>query len=137
MKNFFGVMAVAAALAASGAALADHHHERIFNAPRGFDDQVMTIAQIKKNAKDDDMVLVTGRLTRRIKHDKYELTDDSGDTITVELDDDQNWSHIAKDMPILVYAEVDRDLMSLELEAVEAKPLGETPAPESGEVRGF
>lgn len=137
MNKIALMLAVTAVLTVTSFAVrADHHHEHIFNAPRGFDEQVLTIAEIKKNAKDDDMVLVSGRLTRRIQGDKYELTDDNGDTITVELDDDQNWSHLAKDMPILVYAEVDKDLMSLELEAVEARPLEDKFAPD-GRVRGF
>ena len=62
-----------------------------------------------------------GRFTKQLSKDKFEFTDAKGDTIVVELDDDQNWSQVHKDALMEIVAEVDKDLMSMELEAIDAK----------------
>ncbi len=91
-------------------------------APQGFTLQKMnSIAQLKKEAHDDQLVTLQGRFTKQLSKDKFEFTDAKGDTIVVELDDDQNWSQVHKDALMEIVAEVDKDLMSLELEAIDAK----------------
>lgn len=91
-------------------------------APQGFTLQKMnSIAQLKKEAHDDQLVTLQGRFTKQLSKDKFEFTDAKADTIVVELDDDQNWSQIHKDALMEIVAEVDKDLMSMELEAIDAK----------------
>ena len=91
-------------------------------APQGFTLQKMnSIAQLKKEAHDDQLVTLQGRFTKQLSKDKFEFTDAKGDTIVVELDDDQNWSQVHKDALMEIVAEVDKDLMSMELEAIGAK----------------
>lgn len=93
-------------------------------APQGFTLQKMnSIAQLKKEAHDDQLVTLQGRFTKQLSKDKFEFTDAKGDTIVVELDDDQNWSQVHKDALMEIIAEVDKDLMSMELEAIDAKHL--------------
>ena len=90
-------------------------------APQGFTLQKMnSIAQLKKEAHDDQLVTLQGRFTKQLSKDKFEFTDTKGDTIVVELDDDQNWSQVHKDALMEIVAEVDKDLMSMELEAIDA-----------------
>ncbi|HIV15960.1 MAG TPA: NirD/YgiW/YdeI family stress tolerance protein, partial [Candidatus Avisuccinivibrio pullicola] len=64
-----------------------------------------------------------GRLTNYLGKDMYEFTDEAGDTIEVELDDDRNWSNIAKDQLIDIYGEVDKDLMSINIDVKRAVPV--------------
>lgn len=91
-------------------------------APQGFTLQKMnSIAQLKKEAHDDQLVTLQGRFTKQLSKDKFEFTDAKGDTIVVELDDDQNWSQVHKDALMEIVAEVDKDLVSMELEAIDAK----------------
>ncbi len=93
-------------------------------APQGFTLQKMnSIAQLKKEAHDDQLVTLQGRFTKQLSKDKFEFTDAKGDTIVVELDDDQNWSQVHKDALMEIVAEVDKDLVSMELEAIDAKRL--------------
>lgn len=91
-------------------------------APQGFSHQSMgTIAQIKKQAKDNQIIVIQGRFTKQLEKNKYEFTDVKGDTILVELDDDMNWSHVKKDALMELTAEVDSDLLKTELDGIEAK----------------
>ena len=91
-------------------------------APQGFDLQKMqSVADLKKNAKDDQVIRLDGRFTAQLSKEKFEFTDTKGEKVVVELDDDQNWSQVHKDALMEIVAEVDKDLMSLELEAIDAK----------------
>ena len=93
-------------------------------APQGFNNaQAKTVAEILDNAKDHDVVVVQGRLTAHIHGDNYEFTDKNNDKIEVELDDDKDWSFISKDQNIEIVAEVDKDLLHIELEVIDAKVL--------------
>ena len=82
-----------------------------------------SIAQLKSDAKDDQIVVIDGRFTKQIKKEKYEFTDAKGDTILVDLDDEKNWSHVQKDAKVELTAEVDKDFTSTELDALEVKVL--------------
>lgn len=94
------------------------------NAPRGFSSNIFkNIKEVKANTKDDEIVIIEGRLTKFLGKDKYEFTDKYKDTITVELDSDRDWSYIAKDQLIEIVAEVDKDLTGIELDVKKARPL--------------
>ena len=91
--------------------------------PKGFNTtRLTTISDLKKTAKDDEIVRLEGSLVEQLKHDKYLFKDTNGDTIKLELDDDRDWSFIEKDMPLEIVAKVDKELMSFELELINARP---------------
>lgn len=91
------------------------------NGPRGFaNSEFKNTADVKKNARDDQYVTLTGRLVNYFGHEKYEFADEAG-TIVVELDDDYNWSHIAKDELIQIEGKVDRDFFSVKIEVFRAR----------------
>ena len=76
--------------------------------PQGFDNgPATTIATIYAQGYEDQRVILEGRLTSYIKKDHYVFTDKAGDQIEVELDDDRNWDHLAKDQPIKIMGFVD------------------------------
>ncbi len=92
--------------------------------PQGFANQAPnTVADVKSNAYDDQVVTLQGRLTNYLGKDRYEFTDMQGGTIEVELDDDYDWSSIAKDQPIEIIGEVDKDLLSVSIDVKRATPL--------------
>ena len=104
--------------------------------PQGFSlTTLKSIEEVRKNSYDEQLVVLRGRFTRqvthdkyeftdeKVTHDKYEFTDEKGNTIVAELDDDKNWSHVAKDALMDILAEVDRDRYKVELEVLEAKPV--------------
>lgn len=92
--------------------------------PQGFSlTTLKSIEEVRKNSYDEQLVVLRGRFTRQVTHDKYEFTDEKGNTIVAELDDDKNWSHVAKDTLMDILAEVDRDRYKVELEVLEAKPV--------------
>lgn len=93
-------------------------------APQGFTlEKMNSIAQLKKEAHDDQLVTLQGRFTKQLSKEKFEFTDAKGDTIVAELDDDQNWSQVQKDALMEIVAEVDKDLTSMELDVIDAKRL--------------
>ena len=92
-------------------------------APQGFEPQVSTVADVVKNAKDDQHVVLRGKFTKHIRGDKYEFVDAAGTAITAELDEDRDWSMIVKDQPVEIRAEVDRDWSSVELDVKSARKI--------------
>ncbi len=102
-------LTAASFIALSGSALAEDSHAG--SGPAGFDyglkPQSVTVKQILAKPQDDMLVQLSGKLTNFLQEDKFEFTDDNGDVITVKLDEDQNWSHIAKDQSIVIVADVD------------------------------
>ena len=93
-------------------------------APAGFEgNRIDSVAAVKDRAHDDQKVTLRGRLTNYLGKDMYEFTDEAGDTIEVELDDDRNWSNISKDQLIDIYGEVDKDLMSINIDVKRAVPV--------------
>lgn len=96
-------------------------------APRGFENNThepkkRSVNEILKKAKDGELVLVRGHLSKFLGDEKYQFTDRSNDSITVILDDDRDWSYLAKDMPIEIMAKVDRDKVSTVLKVKAARP---------------
>lgn len=91
--------------------------------PQGFNQfQTMTVQEVKDKAVNHQNVTLVGRLTNYIGKDKYEFQDQTG-TITVELDDDQNWQHIQKDQLIQIYGDVDKYMTWLKIEVKAAHPV--------------
>lgn len=93
--------------------------------PQGFGNTagITTVDRVKANARDDDIVTLRGRFTSNLRKDKYVFTDEKGASIQAELDHDKDWSQVRKDAPVEIVAEVDKDLFSIELDVISAKPL--------------
>lgn len=94
--------------------------------PQGFDpvNVPKSVAEVKKNGYDDQHVVLKGRFTKQLSREKFEFTDDTG-TIVAELDDDRNWSHIRKDAPVEITAEIERERLGtvIELDVKSARAL--------------
>lgn len=68
-----------------------------------------SIRSVLKNPVDDELVILKGRLTKQLSHDKYEFTDKTG-TITVEIDQDVfAGRQIGPDTVIEIAGKVDKD----------------------------
>ena len=125
-KNFaalFTAAAAAAVMASTAFAAGPSGFNAPAGAPQGFEPTATTVADVLKNSHDDQVVVLKGKFTKLIKHDKYEFVDEAGNAITAELDDDRDWSMIVKDQPVEIRAEVDRDGNSTELDVKAARPL--------------
>lgn len=109
--------------ATQAGAPAGFNYNDSWGAPKGFEPAKMTVEQVKKNASDEQMVVLEGAFTAHLRGDKFEFTDRAGQTITAELDNDQNWSMVERGKPVMIRAEVDRDWNSIELEVREVRPL--------------
>lgn len=106
--------------------------QKTASGPKGFEAQksvqagltgLVTVKQVIDGARDEDIVSLRGRFTRHLEDDKYEFVDEAGDRIRAELDDDEDWTMIAKDQLVEIEAEVDRYKQWLKLEVRRAKPL--------------
>ncbi len=121
------ILAAAVALVSTAALAAPQGFDgasAVPGGPQGFNNQAPnTVASVKSNAYDDQVVTLQGRLTKYLGKDHYEFTDMAGQTIEIELDDDQDWSFISKDMPIEITGEVDKDLISISIDVKRAVPL--------------
>ena len=93
----------------------------IASGPVGFNNNAPnTVSGVLENGYDDQIVTLRGKLTNYLGQDNYEFTDVQGNRIEVELDDDYNWSHIAKDQLIEITGEVDKDILSTTIEVKRA-----------------
>lgn len=101
--------------------------ERAGTAPQGFsnvmNEQVTTVAQINQNARDDQIVYLDGKFTNQVRKDKYTFVDNEGNSIVAELDKKCDWSHVVKDQPVRIKAEVDKDRRGTELDVISVMPL--------------
>ncbi len=141
------LLAMASVLAANTGLADDDHHPRRGdvcnlggNMPSGFGNgmQSMSVAQVKDSARDEQVVMLKGRLTKSLGDEKFEFADQAGDTVVVQLDDDRDWSAVGKDMPIEIVAEVDKEMFGLELEVKCARPDDGKQAPPQGSgPKGF
>ncbi len=77
--------------------------------------ELVTVEQAKTQA-DDSWVGIKGQITKRLGDDKYTFTDASG-SVTVEIDNDK-WAgqNVAPNDTVIIYGEVDDDLMSFEID---------------------
>lgn len=97
--------------------------------PSGFNNQgPNTIAAVIDSAYDGQIVILRGRLTKYLGHDRYEFQDQTG-TIEVELDDDKDWSFIAKDQLIQIRGEYDNEFLDKKIEVEYAVPVERGPMP--------
>ena len=102
----------------------DHASHAAASRPRGFDtSKPITIKTLKETARDDDFVTLRGRFTKHVRSDKYLFTDEAGDTIVAELDDDKDWSHVSRNAPCEISAKVDKDRNRIELDVKRVTPL--------------
>lgn len=133
------VLCAALALTVSSVALANqgphgfepawHHGGYTAQGPSGFDNQApSTIASVLSSAYDEQYVMLKGRLTKYLGRDRYEFTDGTG-KIEVELDDDHDWSYLAKDQLIMISGEFDNDFFDKKIEVKYAVPVERAPAP--------
>lgn len=106
--------------------------------PTGFNTPaVNTVADVDRNAHDDQLVTLRGALVNYLGHERYLFADSTG-TIEVELDDDYDWSYVSKDMPIELVGKVDKDFLSTTLDVKRITPLNGQAAPApSNAVKGF
>lgn len=125
---------LSSALAFGATAFAGHD---LKGAPQGFEQvNLATVAAVKSDASDDQWVTLRGRLVDYLGHDKYEFADESG-SIEVELDDDRDWSYISKGELIELTGKVDKDLLSMKVEAKKIVSLEKGPVPSSKGAQGF
>lgn len=97
-----------------------HAKSNIHNMPHGFINHYSVI-QVQRDARDDQIVMLRGRLTNYFGDDIYEFTDTQGNSIEVELDDDQNWSFIEKDQLIDIIGKVDKDYFKVKIDVKDAR----------------
>lgn len=98
-------------------------NQSVSGGPQGFDNLAPnTVAGVIRQAYDDQVVTLKGRLTNFLGDDRYEFTDEAGDRIEVELDDDMNWSNISRNQLITIVGEVDKDTFSTTIEVIQATP---------------
>lgn len=93
--------------------------------PQGFGNNApKNVRDVLQYGYDDQRVVLQGRLTQYLGHDRYVFADETGQ-IRVELDDDRDWSHIAKDQLIRIYGKVDlsRKHHRIEIEVRQAEPV--------------
>lgn len=116
---------IAAVLFSTAVIAAPHGFDaRHHSGPQGFNNPApSSVAEVLKNGRDDQIVTLRGRLTRHLHKDHYEFTDQAGNTIEVELDDDKNWNHIAKDQLIDITGEIDKDFTRMTIDVRRAVPV--------------
>jgi len=70
-----------------------------------------TVAQVLKNAADDQMVTLRGKLTKKLRKEHYEFTDNTG-TIRVEIDDRHFYNTKITDKTVVeIYGEMEKEFM--------------------------
>ena len=73
---------------------------------------VTTVKSVLKNGKDDQWVVLEGKIVKRIKDDDYRFQDSTG-TIEVEIDDDVFKGQIVNPSTLIrIEGEVDTEMMS-------------------------
>ena len=87
-----------------------------FNKPRGFENYFNNVMAIQSHGKDEEDVWMRGRLTNYLYENSYEFTDEMGNSIAVELDDDIDWTPVYKDQLIEIYGEIDRNMFRVKVE---------------------
>lgn len=111
-KLLLGSAALFLTISLAPQAYAGHHF-----GPQGFDNHLNSISVIQSHGRDDEMVILRGRLTNFLHKSSYEFTDENGVSIEVELDDDVDWSYVHKDQLIEIIGEVERNMFKLKIEA--------------------
>lgn len=91
-------------------------HDHFDTMPQGFM-SVNSVTVVQSHARDDDEVMMRGRLTGYLYKNCYEFTDEDGNSIEMELDDDYDWSSVHKDQLIEIFGEVERNMFKVKIEA--------------------
>ena len=116
MKKIFYVfcLALVAGFACLSVANAGKHHKG-----GGYQNSAMPVSTVAEVLvmEDDAPVKVSGKLTKQVKGDKYQLEDPSG-TIIVEIESEAwNGNTITETDEIIIYGEVDKDMSKTEIDA--------------------
>lgn len=92
------------------------------SAVQGFNQNIVerSLADVIKNAYDNEIVTVRGKLVRQLNKDLYEFESKDNTKIAVELDDDKSWNHISKDQLILITGEFERGSHGIKIEVKKA-----------------
>lgn len=70
---------------------------------------ITTVADVMKNAADDQEVTLRGRITKKLKKERYEFQDNTG-TVRMEIDDKYFHNIRVTDKTLVeVYGEVEKD----------------------------
>ncbi|HIX84240.1 MAG TPA: NirD/YgiW/YdeI family stress tolerance protein [Candidatus Megamonas gallistercoris] len=77
--------------------------------------QPTTIAEVQKNAYDDQHVAIDGKFVKHLYKDVFTFRDTAGTEINVEVDDDCRYI-LEMDTPVRILAEVDKDWYGIDLE---------------------
>lgn len=86
----------------------------------------ITTVEEAKTLPDDTPVVLRGYIVQHVRSDHYTFQDDTG-SITVEIDDDEwNGVIVGPADRVEIHGEVDRDLMSLEIEVEYIRKLDTT-----------
>lgn len=124
MNTLLASLAAVAAMAVALPAAAAPTGFAPIQGPQGFElSGLDSIAAVKADGRDEQVVVLKGRFTKQLTKAKFEFTDAKGDTIVCELDDDRDWSMIRKDALVEIRAEIDKDFMHMKLEVESARPL--------------
>lgn len=84
--------------------------------------QPTTIAEVQKNAYDDQRVLIEGQFTKHVYDDIFTFKDNAGTEMNVEVDDDC-WFNLELNVPVQIFAEVDKDWHGVDLDVKGIKKL--------------
>lgn len=117
-KNLLSVVAVSA-VALSSAAFAGSKANGGFTGP-GAEITAVSV-QEAKGMKDDAVVILQGNIQKKIGDELY-LFSDGKDTIAIEIDDDDwNGLNVGPDDVVEITGEIDKGLMSVEIEVDQIK----------------
>lgn len=90
------------------------------NPAKNKENLVSTVKEVK-NMKDDTWVVMQGKIERKIGHEEYLFTDDTG-SITVEIDnDDWKGTVVTPQDKVEIIGEVDKGILSDEIEVKKIK----------------
>lgn len=132
--KFLNALLVTTALSVSAAVYADGGYGA---GPQGFNTpDTGSVQAVKQNAYDDQWVTLRGRLVDYLGHERYEFTDGTN-SIEVELDDEQNWSHISKGELIELSGTVDKDFFSTTIDVKRIVSLEKGAPAAQGGAAGF
>lgn len=70
-----------------------------------------TVAEVLKNGQDDQVVVLRGKITKKLRKERYEFKDDTG-TIRAEIDDKYFYNLKVTDKSVVeIYGEVEKEFM--------------------------
>lgn len=133
VRTIVGCLCIMGCLSLSSYSMAgDRDYQKAI--PQGFgslEDQTTetTVAGVFNNEFDGQLVSLEGRLIKYMGHEMYLFEDPSGQ-ITVELDDDHEWSFLSKNALIRIVGVVERSFLSTKIDVKQAFVLDESQSPQ-------